>query len=232
MDNPLKSIELKYKILIGLAAFVLIAAGVYIFIEYELFQLIISLINEKTPAELFIVLMIVLPMIGVPFSIFILLLAVKFGVLNGILLLEIVLPLQMLIAYFLVVSIRRPIENYLINKKHYQLPRIPQDKELIFSFLYLAFPLPYAPKIYLLPLAGVPFRYCFWLNWAVQGTLCIPFVLAGKSAVNIFDSVLGKSKEGIDFKMLGATILFFVILYFFLRWIKKRFATLQKEKIS
>jgi len=221
MDNPLKSVKLKYKILIGLAASLLIAAGVYIFIEYELFQKVTALINENTPAELFITLMILLPLAGVPLSVFIFLLGMKFGLLYGILLLEITLPIHMLTAYLLAHGVRKPIENYLIKRKNYQLPKIPEKNALMYSFLFLVFPaFPYSIKIYMLPLADVRFRYCFWLNWAVQGTLCIPFVLLGKSAADLNATIF------------GITILLFIGIYFFLRWARKQYSALQKEKIS
>lgn len=221
MDNPLKSIKLKYKIFIGLAASVFIVAGVYIFIEYELFQKVTALINENTPAELFITLMIFLPLVGVPLSVFIFLLGMKFGLLYGILLLEIMLPIHMLTAYLLAHVVRKPIENYLIKQKNYQLPKVPAKKALVYSFLFLVFPaFPYSVKIYMLPLAGVRFRYCFWLNWAVQGILCIPFVLLGKSAADL------------NAVMFGITILIFIVMYFFLHWARKQYSALQKEKIS
>ena len=78
---------------------------------------------------------------------------------------------------------------------------------------------PYAVKLYMLPLTGVKFRYCFWLNWAVQGILCIPFVLLGKSAMDL------------NAEMFGATLLLFVLFYFFLRWAKKQYLAIQKAKI-
>jgi len=231
MEMKSSPIKLRYIIAGIIACVFILAAGGYLVVKYDLFNWVLSIVNEGTPAELFIVLMIVLPMIGVPFSVFIFLLAVKFGVLKGILLLEVVLPIQMFVAYFLVVSIRKPIENYLINHLNYKLPTIPKDKELVFSFFFLAVPgIPYAPKIYLLPLAGIPFRYCFWMNWILQGILAIPFVLAGKSIVDIFGSVLGESGEGIDYTLLVVTVLFFILLYIFLRWAKKRFAAIEKEK--
>ena len=211
----------KFKIWIALAAVALIAAAVWVLIKYDLFHQVTALINENTPAELFIPLMIVLPLVGVPISFFLLLLGIKFGLLNGLLLLEASLPLHMLIAYFLAIAVRKPIENYLVHRKNYQIPEVPEHRAFIFSFLFLTFPVfPYAVKIYMLPLTGVKFRYCFWLNWAIQGILCIPFVLLGRSAADM------------NIAMFGVTILVFIVMYFFLHWAKKQYAKLQKEKIS
>ena len=105
--------------------------------------------------------------------------------------------------------------------KNYQIPEVPEDKELIFSFFTLTFPVfPYAAKLFLLPLAGVKFRYCFWLNWAIQGVMCIPFVLLGRSAADL------------NVMMFGVAIAVIVVMFIFLRWAKKQYIALQKEKAS
>jgi len=215
------SLKWEFKVAIGLALIAVISAAAYLLIKYDLFHQITALINENTPPELFIPLMIVLPLAGVPISFFLLLLGIKFGLLKGLLLLEIMLPIHMLIAYFLAIAVRKPIENFLVHRKNYQIPEVPEHRAFIFSFLFLIFPVfPYAVKIYMLPLTGVKFRYCFWLNWAIQGILCIPFVLLGRSAADM------------NMMMFGVTILVFIVMYLFLHWAKKRYAKLQKEKIS
>jgi len=219
----LKKIILKnrYKIAIGLAVLSLIAVAVYILVKYDLFHQVTALINENTPAKLFIPMMIFLPVAGVPLTFFLLLIGLKFGTLNGLLLLEAIIPAHMLIAYLLATGVRHPIEHFLVTRKNYQIPEVPEDKEFLFSFFTLTFPVfPYSVKLYLLPLAGVKFRYCFWLNWAIQGTMTIPFVLLGRSAADL------------NAVMFGVTILVIIAMLLFLRWTKKRYVALQKEKIS
>jgi uncharacterized membrane protein YdjX (TVP38/TMEM64 family) len=182
---------------------------------------ITELISENTPAEVFIPLMVVLPLAGMPLTVFLLVLGIKFGVGPGLLLLEIILPVHILIAYFLAIGVRAPIEKYLIRRKNFQIPEVPAHKALIFSFLVVTFPVfPYVVKLYLLPLAGVRFRYCFWVNWVVQGTMCIPFVLLGRSAAEM------------NLTMLTATLIAIVVMVFSLRWAGKKYTALQKEKIS
>jgi hypothetical protein len=56
----------------------------------------------------------------------------------------------------------------------------------MYSFLFLAIPgIPYAGKNYMMPPAGVPFRYCVLMNCIVQGPLGIPFIVLGKSAAKM-----------------------------------------------
>jgi uncharacterized membrane protein YdjX (TVP38/TMEM64 family) len=211
----------KYIILAAAAGLVLMAAAAWALIEFDLLRQILSVINEKTPPALFILLMAFLPLAGAPLSLFLFFLGVKFGVVKGLLLVAVLMPFHLLAAYLLVLTVRRPLVNYLVSRKNYQIPEVPKDKAFIFSFLFLTFPVfPYVVKIYMLPLAGVDFRYCFWLNWGVQGTMCIPFVLLGRSAADL------------NIWLFGVTVTAFILLYLFLRWAKKQYLALQKEKMT
>ncbi len=210
----------KYRIIIGIGIAALVAAAAYFTITSGLFRQITSLINENTPPELFIGMMLLLPLAGVPLSLFLFLLGLKFGAVTGLLLLEAILPVQMAVAYMLAYAVRKPLVNYLVKRKNYQIPAVPEHKSLMVSFFFFTFPFPYAVKLYLLPLAGVKFRYCFWLNWAVQGILCIPFVLLGKSAMDL------------NAEMFGITLVIFGVFFVFLRWAKKQYLEIQKTKVS
>jgi len=217
--NKKMQISLKLKILIGLILMVCLAAGIYLTVKFDMYDRVIGLINKNTPAGLFIVLLIILPLVGMVLSVFLVVLGIKFGIVYGILLIEIILPLHFLIGYGLAVSLRKPIENYLVKRKNYRVPTIPKEKMLIYSSLLLVFPMfPYTAKIYILPLAGVPFRYCFWLNWLIQGILCIPFVMLGKSAV---DKNIG---------LMAITLVIILAIVLFLRWLQKRYSGFEKEK--
>jgi uncharacterized membrane protein YdjX (TVP38/TMEM64 family) len=210
----------KVKLIIGLALITLMAAAVYILIAFDLFHQVTALINENTPPELFVGLMLALPLAGVPLTLFLLFLGAKFGVLTGLLILEVILPIHMTAAFVLAHAVRKPLVAYLVNRKNYQIPVVPEHHALMFSFFFITFPVfPYSVKLYLLPLAGVKFRYCVWLNWAVQGILCIPFVLLGKSAMDM------------NIELFGITLVIFVILFLFLRWAKKQYLAIQKTKL-
>lgn len=194
-------------------------AGLYLLYHFDLYHQVTAVVNERTPAGLFIALMLVLPMAGVPMSIFLFLLGIKFGIGYGLLILEIIMPLQMLFTYGVVRLFRSPVERYLVVKKGYQIPRIPPDRVLVFSVFFLAFPgVPYAAKLYLLPLAAAPFRYCFWLNWGIQGTFAIPFVMLGKSAADM-NAVL-----------FGLTLALCLALVLVLKWAQRRYGEFQKKQ--
>ncbi|MCU0598277.1 MAG: hypothetical protein MUE70_03340 [Desulfobacterales bacterium] len=223
MDENPKTLRLKLSF--GAALLVGLAGMIYLQMEYDLYHKVIHLIQKDMPMELFLVLMIFLPLAGFPLSAFIFPLGVKFGLIKGMILLELILPLHFIIAYVLAIYLRRAIQNFLVNQKKYQIPTIPEDRMLLYSFLFLACPVfPYSVKLYILPLAGLPFRYYFWLNWLIQGTLCIPFVLLGKSAADLDASV---SIMNILIFVVALVIFFAMLLL--LRRAQKRLDSPQKE---
>lgn len=221
MYTQMSSLPVKYKFILVLSFLGLAGGAVYLLLAFDLFHQVTSLVNENTPPALFIGLMAVLPMAGVPLTLFLLFLGAKFGVGTGLLILEALLPFQMAAAYVLSRAVRNPLVDYLVNRRHYRIPVVPDHHELMFSFFFITFPgIPYAVKLYLLPLAGVKFRYCVWLNWALNGILCIPFVLLGKSAMDL------------NVEMFVVTLVFFAVLFVFLRWAKKRYLEIQRTKMQ
>ena len=205
-----------------IAAGILISAAVgcavlafYLMMRFNLIQQATALINKNTPTHVFLLLMLVLPLVGVPLSIFIFVLGIKFGIGYGILILEIIMPLHILASYLIALTVRQPIKNFLVKRLSYHIPEIPENKVALFSFLLLALPVfPYAVKNYILPLAGVPFRYCMWLNWVIQGTLSIPFVILGKSAADM------------NLLLFAITLGVLAVLFMGLRWLRNWYETL------
>jgi uncharacterized membrane protein YdjX (TVP38/TMEM64 family) len=204
-----------------LAAVLLAAAvccgvlGLYALMRLNLVQAATALIHQNTPTPVFLLLMLVLPLAGVPLTVFIFVLGVKFGIGWGILLLELIMPAHILASYMIARGVRGPLTRLLVRRGGYHIPEIPEDKVALFSFLFLAVPvLPYAAKNYVLPLAGVPFRYCMWLNWAIQGSLSIPFVILGKSAADT------------NLLVFGATLAVLAVLFFALRRLQQWYESL------
>jgi uncharacterized membrane protein YdjX (TVP38/TMEM64 family) len=92
-----------------------------------------------------------------------------------------------------------------------RIPNIPPEHVAKFSFLFLAFPgLPYAAKNYILPLAGVPFRYSVIMNTVVQGLIGLPFIILGKSAAKI------------DLTAFNITLAVMVAIYILRWWLRDK----------
>lgn len=193
-------------------AAVLVAVGIYLAIKFEYLQKAVSFVDQSMSSPLFIILMVVLPVVGFPISVFLIVGGIKFGILWAILLWLAVLPVHATIGYYVARWARSPLERFLSDKMGYHIPKIPENNTAMFSFLFLAIPgIPYAGKNYLLALAGVPFRYCVLMNCIVQCALGIPFIVLGKSAAEM------------DMTLFYIALVIFVAGYFLLRWLKKRY---------
>ncbi len=202
------------KVLVGLSILLIIIGvvvlGKYLTIEYEYYQKVISYIDESMSPFIYIALMLFMPLIGFPISVFLIIGGIKFGIFHGILLWLLVLPAHALIGFY----VARPLRNFLIrifrDKLDYRIPEVPENNTAMFSFVFLAIPgIPYAVKNYMLPLAGVPFRYCVFMNAIIQSVQGIPFI------------VLGKSVADMDMTLFYVAILFLLMVFIMLRYLKK-----------
>lgn len=189
----------------------LLTAIVYLAVNPEFFQQAVSLIDKNMSPALFIALMIVLPVIGFPISIFLVTGGIKFGIFYASMLWLVILPIHALIGYYLAGWLRLPLQRF-FRKMGYPVPELPKKGVGPFSFLFLAIPgIPYAGKNYILPLAGVPFSYCVLMNVVVQWPQGIPFI------------VLGRSMMELDLTLFYIALALIVLLYIFLRWLKKKY---------
>ena len=208
------SARLKYTLVITGACLLatLVTAALYFGVEHGYIDRIIAAINTDLSPVLFISLMIFLPVLGFPISVFLVVGGIKFGIVLATALWLVVLPLHTIIGYLAVKFLRPWLQKLLNNTFGYDIPTIPQHRQALFSFLFLAIPaIPYAAKNYLLPMAGVAIRYCILLNCLVQSILGLPFI------------ILGKSGAEMDPTLFYLALLAFFMLYLLLRWVKKKY---------
>lgn len=190
----------------------IVTIGIYLSIKYEYFQHSISLIEKSMSPLMFISLMILLPVFGFPISIFLIIGGIRFGIFYASLLWLLIIPIHALIGYYLSKLLREPLKGF-SSQMGYQIPKIPKSNTAMFSFLFLVIPgIPYAGKNYLLPLAGIPFYYCVLMNSIVQGAIGIPFIVLGKSAVEM------------DLSLFYIALIILIVGYILLRWLKKQYA--------
>ncbi|WP_157493359.1 TVP38/TMEM64 family protein [Desulfonatronovibrio magnus] len=208
MNTPRQKI---LSIALLLVSAVIIALLAYLSIEHNYFQKIISFIDKDMPPVLFVVSMIILPVTGFPVTVFLIMGGIKFGIINGLLLWFLTLPIHALIGFYLARLLRKPL-RMLSEMMGYSVPQLPEKKTAWFSFLFLAIPgIPYAGKNYLLALAGAPFRYCVFMNIIVQFPQGAPFVILGRSAMEL------------DMRLFYLALAFIIIIYIILRWLKKKY---------
>lgn len=159
---------------------VMVAAVAYVAIT-EKFDLVWTTIaDEETHAVLFITLFLVLPVIGFPVSVFLLLLGVKFDMLNAALLAAGGMAIHIAACFPVANTILRPMIERTLQRTRYRLPQLPAKGFPWPGIAFMALPgLSYAMKNYLFSLSGVRFRTYFSIGWVVQTLLGLPLVIAG-----------------------------------------------------
>lgn len=139
-----------------------------------------AVVDEETHAALFITLFVVLPIIGFPLSVFLLLLGVKFEILNATLLAAGGMAVHIAVIFPVANTILRPMIEGALQRTRYQLPQLPTRGIPWPGIVFMAVPgLSYAMKNYLFSLSGVRFRTYFLIGWIVQTLLGMPIVIAG-----------------------------------------------------
>jgi uncharacterized membrane protein YdjX (TVP38/TMEM64 family) len=194
-----------------------IALVIYIATTTDLISQAISLIDADLTTPLFLLLMATLPLLGFPISIFLVGTGIKFHFIPALLIWLAMLFIHAVSGYWAAKLFRPLLEKLLLSTLHYAIPAIPSTRQFALSALFLAFPgFPYAIKNYLLPLSGVSFRYCVFLNCLVQGILGVPFIF------------LGYSGEQMNPILIFLAVLTIMILVILLRWLKERHQSTMK----
>lgn len=136
-------------------------------------------INKDTQPLLFVFLFAILPVVGFPITVFLVLIGAKFGYYLGTLIMFLCIPVHLLASLFIAKAFVRPFINYFIKGK-YTIPSVPEHHAARFSFVFMAIPgLSYTMKNYILFLSGVPLRYYFLFGLFVNAALGVPMIVAG-----------------------------------------------------
>jgi len=192
-------LQIRTMVFLG-AAGALIAGGiVYLFAQYDPSLWPAFIVNEDTRPIVFIALMASLPIVGFPLSLFLILAGIKFGIFHALLITTFLMPLHLLISFFLANSLLRPYLEALMVRLDHPLPEIPEGRTVLYTALFYAIPVaPYSLKNYLLAMTGTPLRYYLSLGWGIQLTMAVPFIGLGKSAAEmnlglslVFMAILG-----------------------------------------
>ena len=192
--------------------FICITGILYLVYNNSIFTYLTYFINEQTHPAVFIFLFILLPIVGFPVILFLILLGIKFGIETGMLIMLLCLPIHLVVSFLLANKLLKPLIKDFAKKKGYRFPQIPESRLIWFSILFMAIPgLSYTMKNYIFALSGISFRYYILIGYLVNGLLGIPFIVAGHA-------MMGKS-----FLLLVVIFLFLLVAYKFGRIIKKRY---------
>lgn len=177
------------------------------------------LLDEDTNPFLFVGLMTMLPVLGFPISIFLILAGTKFGVAGGMTVAAVTVGLHLGLSLLLARSLLRPFLSKILRRFDAGRFDFGGARVGLYSFVFMAIPgLPYAVKNYTLALYGVPLRYYFGFGWSVNLVLGLPLVGLGAGAARL------------DPKLVALFVALLLIGYLAIRWLRGRLAEGSEEE--
>jgi uncharacterized membrane protein YdjX (TVP38/TMEM64 family) len=174
------------QLMIPVVLFIILAAIFSVLTEPALIGNLHEYLQYRVDPFLFLLLMLILPILGVPFSAFLVLVGMKFGLPRGLFFTALLMLIHMAITYFLVHSFLR---NWILKLlKKLNLPdsferKIASRWHLFFFMLVPG--LPYAIKNFLLALSGLPLGPYLMINWLAQFGLSVPFIITGTAIIEL-----------------------------------------------
>lgn len=148
-------------------------------------------LTTETNSLVFVVLMALLPLAGFPITVFLFLVGVIFGVTGGIFLTGAMMIFHLLVTYYLVHSVFRPLIIRILNRFHIPAPQLPLKGRKRLAFIFMIVPgLPYTVKNFLLALADLSLPEYLVINWVAQFSLSIPVIILGKGVIRMDPLVL------------------------------------------
>ncbi|MFP3984081.1 MAG: TVP38/TMEM64 family protein [Desulfurivibrionaceae bacterium] len=136
-----------------------------------------GLLRKPSSPFFFIAAMIILPPFGFPISFFLALAGIRFGILDGMILTFLVLPLHMTICYAITRTfLRGPLTRFLA-RKGYKIPFLQTRRPglAMFGFMVMPGP-PYTLKTYLLAMTDLPYHRFLIFNWITESLVTLPIV--------------------------------------------------------
>lgn len=178
---------------IGLKTMVIILAGVlitcgllYCLAAHDPVGALKKLPAVDIPPALFLLLMVCLPIVGFPITPFLVLAGVKFGILWGLLVTGLAMPVHLSAIYLIGHSFLRAKLLAYLGKRQYKVPEVPVSGKVVFTFVFAVVPsLPYTMKNYILAMSGLSFLCYLGATWAGQMIIAAPLVGVGGSAARM-----------------------------------------------
>lgn len=142
--------------------------------------------GRELPGAVFLLTFCMLPLVGIPISIFLVVAGLKYGTMWGMVVATGVTAVHNLISYAVTKSwLQARIESCL-ERLGYAIPSIPQRHQVWFTAVFAGVPgLPYAIKLYSLALTNIPFSTYFWAGWPMYAASCIVYVGLGHAASSL-----------------------------------------------
>lgn len=173
----------------GLVVIVLLAAGVWYLVRYhegDIDRESILAYGMSLPPALLIAAFFVLPLVGFPVSVLLIVIGLRFGIVWGMVIVTVGMFFHLLVVHGIARSGMREKMRRRIAAFGYEIPPIKENHRLWFTTLFASIhgP-PYAAKLYLLALTDLPFRYHCGIALPVYIGFSLLPVSAGKAVMNL-----------------------------------------------
>lgn len=166
------------------------------------------------PPSLIIAAFFILPLVGFPVSVLLVLLGLRFGIGWGMFIVTIGMLFHHLVVYGIARSWLREKMTRRIADFGYQIPPIRESHRLWFTTIFASVhgP-PYAAKLYLLALTDLPFRYYCGIGLPIYVGFSLIPVGAGTAVMDL------------NAATLSAIVLGGVVLLILARWLQRRYVS-------
>ncbi len=137
---------------------------------------------QATPAWMFALAALFLPLFGFPLSVLFVAAAMRFGTVIACTLLVTVIPLHLMMARVLTHKALRRIFFAICRRDIVFFPSIVAKRPAFWAFVLSAAPgIPYMVKNYILALSPLSGRYFYWVAWPVHVIQAIPYLFLGEA---------------------------------------------------
>jgi len=142
--------------------------------------------GREIPSGWFMLAFLVLPLLGVPISVFLVLAGIHFGFTGGMAASTVAVFFHNFAAYRLTHGLFRARMRGFLEKAGYVIPPIDVRHQVRFTALFSAIhgP-PYIAKLYLLALTDIPFPIYFWVGAPVYAVFCAIPVAVGNAVTTM-----------------------------------------------
>lgn len=168
-----------------------LAVAAYAFINHEPLTVLKNYLESRVHPLLFILLMAVLPIFGVPISLFLVLVGMRFGITAGIVLSAVTMLFHLSATYYLVHSFLRVWITGMLQRFSIPVPELQIMSNKRYAFVFMLVPgLPYVVKNNLLALTGLPLVPYLLIGWLSQFLTGVAFVIFGGAVIEMNYSIL------------------------------------------
>lgn len=220
LNNQLTKKLTRKHVVISLTLLMLLATIFFVLKEPEPLQSLHDYLQYRVNPYVFLLLMLLLPIVGVPISVFLVLVGMKFDVAGGLFFSALLMSFHMVCTYYLVHSFLRDwIIKWLksLNLLPFAAERVSPSRWHLFLFMLVP-GLPYAVKNNLLALSGIPFGPYLLINWTAQFGLSIPLVLAGTAVMDM------------DPAIIASAVFMLIIILLLQRYAKQKYHAIMEKR--